>query len=414
MFRKKIVKREQIDYIDSPERLNEMVRVVSSRAWLALYTFFVLIAVALVWAIFGSIPRTVTGKGILIQSGGVIEISANSNGKVKKIYVNAGDDINEKDVIAKIYQPELELQIENLELKLKDLTERVKTVTNFNSSNLELSKSLLVKQEQNLLKILKKNEDRLEFINERIQAQEKLLKEGLITKELVMNTKNQYFEIQEENDKLANSLKEISLKIFETSNGVEIEHKTLQSQILDVTSQIMELKARLILTSIIRSPCRGKIVEVMSNEGELVSIGSAVVSIEPAAVSSNLEAVVYISPTEGKKIQAGMKVRISPSTVRVEEYGYINGEVKQVSLYPSSARGMLKTLGNIELAKSFSDNAPPIAVRVSLKKSPKSFSGYEWTSGKGPKIDIKAGTICKSKITYEKLPPIYLIIPHLE
>jgi len=120
-----------------------------------------------------------------------------------------------------------------------------------------------------------------------------------------------------------------------------------------------------------------------------------------------------VDPNEGKKIEKGMEVKLSPSTVEVEEYGYIIGYVEKVSEYPSTFQGMLRTLGNIELVKTFTNNGPPIAVTVLLDDDSTTFSGFRWTSTKGPRLEIKSGTLCSSKIITEKRSPISLLFPKM-
>jgi len=88
-------------------------------------------------------------------------------------------------------------------------------------------------------------------------------------------------------------------------------------------------------------------------------------------------------------VKVGMEVQISPSTVEVEKFGYIKGSVIHVSDYPTTFEGMLNTLQNKRLVESFFTGLPPIAVRVSLKVS-ENVSGFEWTSGDGPEVEVKS------------------------
>src|SRR5690606_6314562 len=114
-------------------------------------------------------------------------------------------------------------------------------------------------------------------------------------------------------------------------------------------------------------------------------------------------------------IEPGMKVKLSPSTIEVEEYGFIWGTVTYVSEYPSSYQGMLRILGNENLVNSFMqrDN-PPIAVRVSLDRDTSNFSGFKWTSGRGPDAKIRTGTICQTKIVVDERTPVELLFVQLD
>ncbi len=65
-----------------------------------------------------------------------------------------------------------------------------------------------------------------------------------------------------------------------------------------------------------------------------------------------------------------MAVRLSPSTVKREEYGSLLGKVTWVAEYPSTARGMTRLLGNEALVTRLMQQGPPIQVNVTLDARP--------------------------------------------
>jgi HlyD family secretion protein len=156
------------------------------------------------------------------------------------------------------------------------------------------------------------------------------------------------------------------------------------------------------------------VVEVLVNPGRVVGVGDIVVTLEVANRVNELEAVIYMPPNDGKKVRPGMEVKVSPSTVEVEVYGYIEGLVKHVSEYPASKAGMERVLGNTDLANAFSTGEPPIAVIVELLTDTATVSGYQWTSLEGPDDDIRSGTLCNAYITVETQRPISLLFPTIK
>jgi HlyD family secretion protein len=146
----------------------------------------------------------------------------------------------------------------------------------------------------------------------------------------------------------------------------------------------------------------------------VIEAGTPIVSIEVARAHAEtvLEAVLYISPSEGKRIDEKMAVRIAPSTVRVEEYGYVEGIVEKVSEYPATKQGITRTLGNPDLAQNFTKDELPIAVVVKLLPA-KTRSGFKWTSRKGPNSPIKAGTPCEGQIILDRQTPFKVFFPSL-
>ncbi len=63
-----IFRKESLDKVSSPEQLNNYIRVSSPSIWLVLGAAVVLLVSMLVWAVFGTLPTTVTLNGV--QNGG--------------------------------------------------------------------------------------------------------------------------------------------------------------------------------------------------------------------------------------------------------------------------------------------------------------------------------------------------------
>ncbi len=62
----RIFRKEALERLSTPERLDELVPLVDPRSWLALATFGALMAAALVWSLTGRLSTTVTGRGVLL------------------------------------------------------------------------------------------------------------------------------------------------------------------------------------------------------------------------------------------------------------------------------------------------------------------------------------------------------------
>ena len=64
MFRK-----EALDRLTTVEELDELMHVTTPHSWLALLALGSLLAVALIWGLFVTIPTTVSGRGALTAAG---------------------------------------------------------------------------------------------------------------------------------------------------------------------------------------------------------------------------------------------------------------------------------------------------------------------------------------------------------
>ena len=127
-------------------------------------------------------------------------------------------------------------------------------------------------------------------------------------------------------------------------------------------------------------------------------------------IDAPLQAVIYV-PTEGKRIEAGMTARVSPVTVRREEFGFMIGDVDFVSPQPATPAGMQRTLGNPILVQQLSGFGAPFLVRVDLQADPSTPSGFRWSSSEGPPRAVESGTAVSVEVVVEEQRPISLVIP---
>lgn len=126
-----------------------------------------------------------------------------------------------------------------------------------------------------------------------------------------------------------------------------------------------------------------------------------------------LEAVVYLSPGDGKRVRPGMKILVSPSWIRQEESGSILGVVSRVSELPATSREMMRTLKDERLVEALSAAAAPIEIHADLTPDPTTKSGYKWSFGKGPSMKIRSQTPCDAAVVVEERAPLSLAIPML-
>lgn len=157
----------------------------------------------------------------------------------------------------------------------------------------------------------------------------------------------------------------------------------------------------------VTSPYAGRVVEIRVNEGGIVQAGTPMLSLE--SINAELQAILYLSPADGKEVQPGMSVQVSPSNVPQQQYGVLMGKVSSVGAYPATYDGMLAVLGNEDLARMLSREGAPIEVRVELIKADTP-SGYKWSSPQGPASPVQSGTFCTASVTISNQAPISLVL----
>lgn len=116
-----------LERLSSPEQLDELIKVTSPRAWLALIAIGCILISALAWSFLGSIPTKIGGHGILLNNGGVSSLQHHTSGQVTDVRFKLGDRLKKGDVVARIEVPQLITEINSRQSKLHEL-ERNKQV----------------------------------------------------------------------------------------------------------------------------------------------------------------------------------------------------------------------------------------------------------------------------------------------
>lgn len=409
-----LFRKSSLERLSSPEQLDQLIRVTSSRAWLALSAIAGLLLVALLWGIFGNIPSKVRGACILIRPGGVDEIVAPATGWISDIAVESGDVVRQGQMIARIDRSGSMDQIKSAEAKLHELRERLKQVRSINLRSSAGQEDFLVESERALRAKIATAEEQVRALDGKVGNQKQLLEQGLITRQTLMNSLLELANARQSIDTFQNEARQLGVRRIDGRKQVESELSSLQLQINESERNLASLLRSNDQTSLVFSPFSGRVLEVKLAEGSSVNAGTSILTLEQTGSNvSDLEAVVFIAPLDGKKVRTNMDVQVAPSTVRQEKDGLMVGKVKSVADFPSSVEGMMRVLRNQQLVQQLAAGAAPIAVHVNLTPSATTTSGYKWTSPKGPETTIESGTLCSATITVHNQRPIGLVIPLL-
>ncbi|MDG3439607.1 NHLP bacteriocin system secretion protein [Nitrospirillum amazonense] len=117
-----IFRKAALDGLSSPEQLNQLVQVTPARAWIALWASAVLLAAILAWAVFGTLPSRMMGRGVLIHDGGTFNVVAVVDGVVADMeHLSPGQHIAKGQVLGRIIDPALAQQIASAEAYVRTL-----------------------------------------------------------------------------------------------------------------------------------------------------------------------------------------------------------------------------------------------------------------------------------------------------
>ncbi len=407
-----IFRKVSLDRLSSPEQLDVLMKVTSPIGWLSLFSVGFLLVVALFWGFYGSIATSIAGKGIMVKTGGVLDAESSASGQVTAIYVSVGDVVAKGQLLARVAQPKL-LSILNADKsQLRELKQEYEKIANFNTHNLKEKFEYYSKQRADYQHSIQLAREQLSWYDEKLGNQEKLLLKGLIRKQDYLATQKDIFNLKEAIEKTQRDLKQLSIDELELKQKQDMELLSKRQQIAKLQTQISDEEDDFELKSRVTSPYTGDVVEVIAMEGALVNAGDKIVTLELAGEAiMDLVTALYVSAEDGKRVKPGMKVHISPSTVKKEEWGYMLGIVTNVSAFPATQKGMLRNLQNQKLVDVFSAGGAPIEIQADLIPDPHTKSGYKWSSPKGPPISIEHGTVCSATIAVEEQPPISMVIP---
>jgi HlyD family secretion protein len=187
---------------------------------------------------------------------------------------------------------------------------------------------------------------------------------------------------------------------------------TLEHQIAEAKKQLeIEQKNYQNATKIV-SPVSGKVYEISVVRGSYVAPGSTVAIVEPySSDGSTLRAVMYFPIKDGKRIKRGMNIAVIPTTVKQEEFGFIQGIVTSVSDFPVSPQYLQAVMQNPAMAHGFTADSPPIEVKVSLVPDPTTDTGFRWSSSRGPSDTMSPGTSTTGFVIVRSQRPIDMVVP---
>jgi HlyD family secretion protein len=415
MKNKGIFRQVAFNRLSSPDELDSLLQVTSPRGWVALAGVGILLVTAVGWAVAGRLPTKLVGQQcILVKNGGVNILTTSASGRLSDLAVEPGDRVTRGQIIGRLEQYDMLQKIKANEAHLREVEAQYEQAVALAAQSEKLREANNAQQVQNLTHQLAAARQKSKLIKERIETQTGLFEEGLITRQTLIASQLELAAVQLEIETIQTQFKQQEVARLEAKKGSDNDVIVVKNQLEEARRQMaLMLRDAKNFTSII-SPYTGRVLEVKAAEGQLVERGTHLISVEATGVDVNeMEAYLYLPASEGKKIASGMKVEISPSTAKREEFGYLPAFVSSVAEYPSTDQGLMRVFGNEKLVQQLSGTMAPIQIVASLKSSAVNPSHYEWSTRTGPPFLLQSGTACSATITLAEQRPIELVIPVL-
>lgn len=411
-MKENVFRKVSIDRLSSPEQLDQLMQVTRPQSWIALATVFMLLVGTVVWGFTGRVPTNVHAMGVLIKSGGVFDIVPRASGQVADIAVRPGDLVQSGQVLARIDQPDLIDELKMARQHLSELRRRHGYLERYGSVDSELQVDLAQQKRSDIIHSIAGTREQIVWLNEKIVNQSGLLKDGLITRQALLASRQQLQSATERIEQLQHELKQLEIQALARQNERRQELFVSELSITELQNEIERLEDQLRLASEVTSPYTGRILEVMAEPGGIVSQGRAILRLDLVGDHIHeLEAVLYVPAIDGKKVREGMAVQISPTTVPREEHGYMEATVSRISDFPATPEAMVRVLKNHQLVSVLSGGGAPYETYASIKLDPHTLSGFRWSSSSGPEMRIQSGTICSATITVDEQRPAEMVMP---
>lgn len=465
-----LFRKEAIERLSSPEQLDQLMQVVHPKKWIPLAAMGAIVAAGLTWSVFGRIPITVGGQGVLVFPSRVVAFQSSSVGQLQTVNVRVGDVVKKGQVLATIDQTELQKSLQLARVKLAQLEEQDRNAslmqTQRNSVDQDaiqqqrqaLQQSLnatqavtpilrekgleaLQRERQNLKEQLQTAKDLLPTFKKRLDNRQRLLQEGAVPADTVLQAQQDFLNSQSKINQIESQLKQLDVQEADAQRqylqnlnqvkDLQAQIRALDSKIINQTEQdltnqtnrkkeiqetqrtIAQLELQLKDKSQIVSSYNGRILELSAIAGQTLEPGTRLGTIEAQDSSNKLMSVAFFPVSEGKKIQKGMQLQITPSTVKRERFGGIVGTVTSVSAFPITQEGAASVVGGAEVLQGLLAQGPQLQVFAELQPDTSTTSGFRWSSSKGPQMPITSGTTTSVRVTVEQQAPITFVFPIL-
>lgn len=410
----KIFSKAALEKLSTPEKLDQLIKVISLRSWLVLLTIALAISTAVAWSFTGRVKTKLNAQGVLL-GGEVYNVVSTTSGLLVDLSISTGDILKAGDVIGQVRQPDLLQQIDEAKALLLEKRFELRQAKTLGSEGSRMQKNFIAQQRFSFSQQIEANKKTLQFQKQQLELERGLFEKGLITRTQINNTEQQIENTENEIEALKAELAQNSSQLQDVNASLQKQITLLEQRIAQEERNLEQLEEKYTLNSSVKSLHGGEVVEILANKGMVIGQGTPICKLKSEdSEEGKLKGILYIPAKDGKKIKAGMEAFVVPATVQPQEFGYMKAKVTYVSEFPVSEQGMMISMNNDQIVQDLLTMGAPFEVYVEFERDSTAFSGYKWTSAVGPELTINEGTSCSGKVTVKEEAPIALVIPALK
>ncbi|MCQ0988075.1 NHLP bacteriocin system secretion protein [Jiella marina] len=408
IFREQALKR-----IASPERLDEALVAASPRHWVAFSATAAVVVAAVGWGFLGKVPTRIQADGILLSHGSeIFSAAAEGDGQLMEILVEIGARVRKGEALALLKQDVAQAKLTRAQEALAHAEDRLATLREQFEGELARNGRFDARRREAIDEKLAHGEHRAKVLEDRLAANRDLLDRGYTKKISVITIEDELAKVQEEISRLRYAGLDIDREANRLREDWRRQTVAQEKEVEVARDRVEDLKQLLKLHGTVDAPIDGTVTEISASLGDVVAAGTPVIRI--VSHDDEDDALLFVSPREGKRIRVGDTVNVEPSIVNKEEVGTIPATVESVSELPMSSSAIQAMLHNDRLVQEFSRDGAPIVVRAGLSADSETASGFAWTGGKGPDFAVEPGTLASASITVREQAPVTLILPFLK
>lgn len=372
--------------------------MLSTAGFLALATFL--------WLFFGSIPLLIEGSGIVMNRQGIFTIESKIKGIIEELFVVPGEAVKKDQLVARIENQQESLKYKTSIQRVKSLEENLHKLETQIQTERQHEKKALKEQIAATEFTIHEIEEALPTMIQEVRQQENLLKEGLMSSKEFHVTQDVLSQHQIALETAKGNLARLKADIAKSYREEELQEK--RRSLFEAQQQNKILKMSMHYQNVYTSS-DGRVLEILVNRGTHVQSGTPLMHMESQVEGHTPHIFYAFIPIEmGKGIQLGTRVEIELSTVKAEEFGAMIGHITAVSNYSISKESIANMIQNEGLVNYLLRGAnAAIQITVEPVLDPTTPTGYQWTSGKGPSIQISTGTVCIVRGIVDRVRPIF-------
>jgi len=412
-----VFRKEALDAKARMDALPGAMQVTDSYTRLTLISIAVASVMSVVASAFVIVPIDVSGQGVLIDRSGelLVPIVAAANGYVDMLLAQPGERIEAGQPVARLRLPEVEALVDKAARRIAALESELLTYDMLDRNEVISSSSLREQQRQDIGDRIANLETRLSQLEQRRRSEEGLAAKGYATAERVLQANIAAQEVMSQLAAARTDQKALDTQSI-ADKGTRRRERLAKLIALDqARSELATLQLDQLTRQTLIAPAGGVVAEIGASQGAFVSNGQSVINlVANDDEGKELFALVYVPLSAGKQIEVGSTVLIQPSLHVDATYDRLKARVIDVSQTPVTPTALQRSLGNEQLAALVTRNGPAFAVRVELERDPSSHSGYAWTSGQNPDIELSRGTPLSANILVERRSLLSLALPALK